>query len=93
MTISIAPDARPRLSCGVRLHEDRVRGRTVLLAPEHVVAPNASAIEILRRCNGALTFSEIVDDLAQTHGVPRDRVAADAERLIKDLIKRRMVDL
>lgn len=93
MTISIAPDARPRLSRGVRLHEDRVRGRTVLLAPEHVVAPNPSAIEILRRCTGALTFSAIVDDLAQTHGVARERIAADAEKLVKDLINRRMVDL
>lgn len=91
--MSIAPDARPRLARGVRLHEDRVRGRTVLLAPERVLTPNASAIEILRRCTGALTFTEIVNELARTHQAERARITNDAESLLTGLANRRMVDL
>lgn len=93
MSARIAPDARPCLARGVRLHEDRARGRTVLLAPERVIAPNPSAIEILRRCDGKLTFAAIVEDLARSHRVEPGRIAADAEKLLSDLAYRRMVDL
>lgn len=91
--MKIAPEARPRLSRGVRLHEDKVRSRTVLLAPERVVTPNQSAFEILRRCDGALTFNEIVADLARTYSAEPNRVAADVEALLAELASRRMVDL
>lgn len=87
------PDSRPRLARGVRLHEDRVRGRTVLLAPERVIAPNASAIEILRRCDGTATFTAMVSDLARMHRAEPGRVAADAEALLRDLASRRLVEL
>ena len=93
MSATIAPDARPRLARGVRLHEDRARGRTVLLAPERVIAPNRSAIEILRRCDGSLTFAAIVDDLARAHDANPGRIATDAGQLLSDLANRRLVDL
>jgi len=93
MKARIAPDARPCLARGVRLHEDRARGRTVLLAPERVVAPNLSAIEILRRCSGTLTFAAIVEDLARSHQADPGRIAADTEKLLLDLAYRRLVDL
>lgn len=91
--MKIAPETRPRLARGVRLHEDRVRHRTVLLAPERVVTPNRSAIEILRRCDGALTFNEIVTELARSFTAEPERIAADAEALLTELANRRMVDL
>lgn len=93
MSASVSPDSRPRLARGVRLHEDRVRGRTVLLAPERVIAPNPTALEILRRCDGRLTFAAIVEDLARVHDAKPGRIAADAQALLADLANRRMVDL
>lgn len=93
MSARIAPDSRPRLVRGVRLHEDRARGRTVLLAPERVIAPNPTALEILRRCNGQLTFTAIVEELSRTHRAEPSRIAADAELLLWSLANRRMVDL
>jgi len=89
----IASDSRPRLARGVRLHEDRVRRRTVLLAPERVLTPNSSAIEILRLCDGNRTFAGIVSDLARTHQAEPNRVEADSAALLIDLADRRMVDL
>ncbi|MCL4768003.1 MAG: pyrroloquinoline quinone biosynthesis peptide chaperone PqqD [Hyphomicrobiaceae bacterium] len=93
MSARVPPDARPRLARGVRLHQDRARGRTVLLAPERVISPNPSAVEILRRCDGTLTFAAIVEDLARVHRAEPGRIAADASALLRDLADRRMVEL
>ena len=93
MDVRIAPDTRPRLARGVRLHEDRARGRTVLLAPERVIAPNPTALEILRRCDGNCTFAAIVADLARTHEAEVGRIEADAGALLSHLVSRRMVEL
>ena len=57
----IADDAKPRLPRGVRLREDKVRERWVLLAPERVVKVNPIAVEILKLCDGSRTLGEIVD--------------------------------
>ena len=84
---------RPRLARGVRLHEDRARGRTVLLAPERVITPNPSAIEILRRCDGNRTFAVIIAELARMHEAELGRIEADAEALLDVLVGRRMVEL
>ena len=69
----IDADARPRLPRGVRLVHNEAQGGWVLLAPERVFKADAIAAEILKRCTGAATFAEIVDDLAKTYGAPRDR--------------------
>ena len=84
---------RPRLARGVRLHDDRVRRRTVLLAPERVIALNASAIEILSRCDGSRTLAEIAAELAERHKAPPDVVEADARGLLAGLAERRYVEL
>lgn len=84
---------RPRLARGVRLHEDRARGRTVLLAPERVITLNPTAIEILRRCDGTRTFTAIIAELARMHEAEPGRIEADAEALLSDLVVRRMVEL
>ncbi len=93
MSVELDPAARPRLARGVRLREDRTRGGFVLLAPERVLTANATAVEILRRCDGERTFSTIVDDLTQEFSANRARIAADVEALLADLVGKRMVEL
>jgi pyrroloquinoline quinone biosynthesis protein D len=85
--------ARPRLARGVRLRADAARGGYVLLAPERVLTANATAVEILRRCDGSRTVAAIVDDLAAAFAADRDRIAADAVALLAGLAAKRMVEL
>ena len=54
----------PRLSAGVRLKFDDVRGHWVVLAPERVIIPDETALEVLRRCDGIASLSAIIDELA-----------------------------
>ena len=88
----IADDARPLLPRGVRLREDKVRARWVLLAPERIVKVNPIAVEILRLCDGARNLSEIVADLAQRFKADPERIASDVQALLASLAEKRMVE-
>ena len=90
---SLPPDARPKLPRGVRLTHNAAQGGFVLLAPERVFKADAIAAEILKRCTGEATLAEIVDDLAATHGAPRERVLADVSALLSGLAEKRLLEL
>ena len=90
---ALPPKAKPRLARGVRLQEDKARGGHVLLAPERVLQANGTAAEVLKLCDGERSFAEVVDDLARRFAVDRDRIACEAEALLRDLAAKRMVEL
>jgi pyrroloquinoline quinone biosynthesis protein D len=89
----IDADARPRLPPGVRLIHHEAHGGWVLLAPERVFKADAIAAEILKRCTGAATFGEIVDDLTSTYSAPREKVHADVTALLRGLADKRLLEL
>lgn len=89
----IADDVKPRLPRGVRLKHDDTRGEWLLLAPERVIKTDAIAVEILKRCDGVATLSEIVDDLAAQFKAERAQIEADVRVLLGELAAKRMVDL
>ena len=74
-TSDVATNALPRISRGFRLQWEPVQSAYVLLYPEGMVKLNASAGEILRRCDGATPVESIVADLEKafsTTGLERD---------------------
>jgi pyrroloquinoline quinone biosynthesis protein D len=56
----------PRVGRGFRLQWEPVQSAHVLLYPEGMVKLNASAGEILKRCNGTTPVEAIVADLEKT---------------------------
>lgn len=62
----IEASARPAIGRGFRLQWEEAQNAFVLLYPEGMVKLNASAGEILKRCQGDHTIAEIVADLEQT---------------------------
>jgi pyrroloquinoline quinone biosynthesis protein D len=65
----------PRIGRGFRLQWEPVQSAHVLLYPEGMVKLNASAGEILLRCDGATSVEAIVADLEKrfgTRGLERD---------------------
>ena len=89
----IPDDARPRLPRGVRLREDKVRDRWVLLAPERIVKVNPVAVEILKLCDGTRPLSEIVAGLAARFKADPARVGGDVRTLLTSLQEKRMAEL
>ncbi len=55
--------AHPRLNPHFRLQWEEAQNGWVLLYPEGMVKLNASAGEIMKRCDGGRTVDEIVADL------------------------------
>jgi pyrroloquinoline quinone biosynthesis protein D len=73
----IAPTTErlPRIGRGFRLQWEPVQSAHVLLYPEGMVKLNASAGEILKRCDGTTPVGSIVADLERsfaTTGLERD---------------------
>jgi pyrroloquinoline quinone biosynthesis protein D len=67
--MSAIPDsARPAIGYGFRLQWEAAQNAHVLLYPEGMVQLNASAGEILRRCDGEHSVAEIVADLERAFG-------------------------
>jgi pyrroloquinoline quinone biosynthesis protein D len=89
----IPDEARPRLPRGVRLREDKVRDRWVLLAPERIVKVNPIAVEILKLCDGSRSLGQIVGDLAGRFKADPARVGADVRGLLDSLAEKRMAEL
>jgi pyrroloquinoline quinone biosynthesis protein D len=89
----IAADARPKLPRGVRLTHNEAQGGWVLLAPERVFKADAIAAEIVKRCTGAATVDDIVDDLAKTFNAPRDRIATDVSAMLSGLVEKRLIEI
>jgi pyrroloquinoline quinone biosynthesis protein D len=63
------PAARPRIGAGFRLQWEPVQDCHVLLYPEGMVKLNASAGEIMKRCDGVRDLAAIVADLEQAHAL------------------------
>ena len=77
-TATIGLEATPRVSKRFRLQWEEAQQAWVLLYPEGMVKLNQSAGEILRRCDGARSVTELVADLEQafaTAGLEADVIA------------------
>ncbi|HTO49615.1 MAG TPA: pyrroloquinoline quinone biosynthesis peptide chaperone PqqD [Burkholderiales bacterium] len=74
----IAADARPRLAPKVRLRLDAKSGRFMLLYPERGMVLNPTAAEIVKRCTGELTVTEIIAQLAEQYAA-QSREAIERE--------------
>ena len=61
----VDPAVRPRLARLFRLQWEEAQQAHVLLYPEGMVKLNASAAEILKRCDGTRTVDTIVAELEQ----------------------------
>ena len=85
MSLTLRHTDRPYLPRGVRLAQDKVRGGTVLLAPEKAVALDAIGEAILTRVTGDASFADIVTDLATTYNAPRDQIETDVQTFLQGL--------
>lgn len=82
-----ANDARPRLNKMFRLQWEEVQKAYVLLYPEGMVQLNASAGEIMRRCDGQTTVESLVLDLESAFG--QSGLRSQIEQLLAQAYARR----
>jgi coenzyme PQQ biosynthesis protein PqqD len=84
-------ERRPKLARGSRMRYDETRQSWVVLGPERVIMLDEIAHEIVSRCDGTRTVAEIIADLAESFEAEPGEVAADVERLIDELLAKRIM--
>jgi pyrroloquinoline quinone biosynthesis protein D len=82
---TIAAASVPKLARSVRLRHDHARERWMVLAPERIFTPNASAVAILRLCDGKRSVEEIARTLAADYGAAESLLLGDVIRLLQQL--------
>ncbi|MGZ9116843.1 MAG: pyrroloquinoline quinone biosynthesis peptide chaperone PqqD, partial [Methylocystis sp.] len=79
----IAPDSRPAFTRYARLHEDRARSRTVIVAPERASELDPIGLIVLRAIDGATRLADLCARLAQQYSAPLDTITRDVTALLQ----------
>lgn len=87
----IAPDSRPAFTRYARLHEDRARSRTVVLAPERAYELDPIGLIVLRAIDGATRLADLCVRLAQQYAAPLDIITRDVTALLQGLADKRLL--
>jgi pyrroloquinoline quinone biosynthesis protein D len=83
--LSVSETSRPALPRHAKLKFDETRQRWVILAPERVLAPDDTAVEILQLCDGVRSVADMIDQLAGKYAADRDAIGADVIAMLQDL--------
>jgi pyrroloquinoline quinone biosynthesis protein D len=87
----ISADSIPAIAPLFRLQFEKVQDSWVLLYPEGMVKLNATAAEILNRCDGRLTVNDIVTELENV--CQQTGLAPDIIDFLSDAIKQQWIIL
>jgi pyrroloquinoline quinone biosynthesis protein D len=82
----------PRLPRGVRLRNDKIRSRWVLLAPERIFEIDDTGVEILRRCDGR-PYENLLGELSKLFNAQITDIKPDVDAFILDFAGKRVLDL
>ena len=83
--IGVSEESRPILPRHAKLKFDETRQVWVILAPERVLAPDETAVEVLQLCDGVRSVSQVVDQLARKYAAEREAIATDVIAMLQDL--------
>lgn len=81
----VAEASRPLLARHAKLRFDEVRQLWVILAPERILMPDETAVEILQLCDGNRSVAAMIDGLATKYVAPRAAISGDVIALLQDL--------
>jgi pyrroloquinoline quinone biosynthesis protein D len=83
--ITVSETSRPKLPRHAKLKFDETRQVWVILAPERVLAPDETAVEVLQLCDGERSVADMIDQLAAKYAAPREAIASDVIAMLQDL--------
>ncbi|MSO70884.1 MAG: pyrroloquinoline quinone biosynthesis peptide chaperone PqqD [Alphaproteobacteria bacterium] len=83
--IKVGATSRIVLPRHVKLKHDTVRDRWILLAPERVLNPDETSLEIVRMLDGVCSVGDIVGTLAVKYNAPSEVILVDVIGMLQDL--------
>ena len=91
--MTLAAGVVPVIPRGVRLHEDKVRSRWVLLAPERTIDLDPIGLAILSEVDGTRSFGDVVARLSAKFDAPSVQIEGDVAEFLTGLSDRRILEL
>ena len=87
MTVRVLIEAAsvPAFPRHVKFHFNKQREQWVILAPERLLVPDETSVEILKMCDGTATVQTIVGKLVEKFNAPADVITKDVIRMLQDL--------
>jgi pyrroloquinoline quinone biosynthesis protein D len=82
-----------RFAPHVRFRFDETRQAWVVLAPERLLLPDEQAVEILQLIDGARAVDSVIDELAGRYEAPRDIIAGDVVKMLRDLVDKKVLQV
>ena len=83
----------PKLLRGVRIHNDKVRGQNVLLAPERAFTLDDVSFAILSEIDGIASFKTICERLAKQFNADIHVIKPDCAEYLKSLHTRILLEI
>ena len=83
--LTVTETTVPALPRHVKLRHDEARERWIMLAPERVLVPDETALEIVRLCDGEVSVAQIVETLAKKYNATADMIGKDVTAMLQDL--------
>lgn len=75
----------PAFPRGVKFRFNQTKDQWVILAPERLLVPDETAVEVLKLCDGKATIGAVADELARKFNAPRDVIVKDIVAMLQDL--------
>jgi pyrroloquinoline quinone biosynthesis protein D len=89
-------ESQPRLAAGCRWGPAKANGadsERMLLFPEGAIKLQGTGRQVIERCDGQRTFSEIIAELQKEFGkTDPEKIRADIAIFLEQLQKKRIVD-
>jgi len=82
-----------RFAPHVRFRFDETRQAWVVLAPERLLLPDEQAVEILQLIDGQRAIDSVIDELAGRYEAPRDIIAGDVVKMLRDLVDKKVLQV
>jgi pyrroloquinoline quinone biosynthesis protein D len=83
--VIIHEESAPKFAPHVRFRFNKQREQWVVLAPERLLVPDETSVEILKLLDGKATIAAIADELAQRYNAPREVIGRDVTALLQGL--------
>ncbi|OBS54499.1 pyrroloquinoline quinone biosynthesis protein PqqE, partial [Methylosinus sp. 3S-1] len=87
----VTPECRPAFTRYSRLHEDIVRRRKVVLAPERAYELDAIGVAVLSLLDGIASVAEISQRLAAAYAAPVEVIERDVIAMLQGLADKRLL--
>ena len=83
--VVISEDSVPAFAPHVRFRFNQQRRQWVVLAPERLLVPDDTSVEILKHLDGKTSVAAIVDALCAKYNAPREVIGRDVTELLQGL--------